>query len=569
MKQKVRKMRLSVKLMLTTMFIAVGISLLLGSVCLGYLRNYLLNSIQMNAMAVAESAAGVLDIELIDSVQEGDEGSPQYNLLLEQIQCFLANEDITYSYIMRRVDGEVTFVVDSADEALVGEVYESYDKIDMAFAGNITMDDEPTSDEWGTYYSSFAPIYGKSGEVVAIVGVDCSIDSINEKVFSMAKVVILIEILCIVIAFIISLVVGKVMARNIMIINNKMEELAGSDGDLTQELQINSGDEIENVAFSFNTFMDKLRHMMLAVKNNSERLGKSTDVTNKELHETSSELKQITNVLNEMTQTMQETSSSITEIEEASASVKNMSSDLYEQTKSGADYASAVSKTADAAMQECLESKAQMQQVVGEISVILTQKIEASMEIHKIMELTKDIISISDKTRMLALNANIEAARAGEQGKGFAVVAGEVGELADATAKTAKQIEEINQFTVDTVNELVDISNRMIKFIEEEISEDYDKMVGIGQDYHKDSTEFKNLFRKFRHLAEELADEINTVQEHIRKITEVVEEETAGIVNVAEASDKISEKMQTVSQNGEINEEIVGELTEVLDKFIL
>ena len=571
MGKKVRGIKLSIKITLTTMVIAIVASLLIGIISINYMKDYLLNASRDKTMAIAESAANTINAEQIAGIEAGDEGTEDHIVVLEQLQGFLVSEDIEYIYTMRRVDDTVQFVVDADTEegAAIGEEYETYDKIEMALDGEASMDDEVTTDEWGSFYSAFAPIVDADGNVVAIVGVDCSVDSINDKVADMTKTLIIVELICVAIAFVISMIMGRVMARNVMTINRKMEELAGNDGDLTTEIQMKSGDEIGNVADSFNSFMVKIRTMMLAVKDSGDKLEQATAQTNQELQDATEELNQIAGALNDLTQTMQDTSESVTEIEDAAMAIKTMSADLYEKTRGGAEYAGSVSETAEEAKESCQDSKNQMDQMIAEITDSLSDKIEASEKIQKIIELTNDIISISEQTQLLSLNASIEAARAGEEGKGFAVVADEVGKLADATAQTAMEIESINQFTVDTVNDLVSISKNLVEFVGEVISQDYDKMVGVGQSYYDDSREFMAQFNQFCQLAEELSSNMETIEGHISHIMEVVEKETETIANVAEVSDQIYAKMQAMSANGEINEEIVGELGDMLDKFVV
>ncbi len=571
MGKKVRGIKLSIKITLTTMVIAIVASLLIGIISINYMKDYLLNASRDKTMAMAESAANTINAEQIAGIEAGDEGTEDHIVVLEQLQGFLVSEDIEYIYTMRRVDDTVQFVVDADTEegAAIGEEYETYDKIEMALDGEASMDDEVTTDEWGSFYSAFAPIVDADGNVVAIVGVDCSVDSIDEKVADMTKTLIIVELICVAIAFVISMIMGRVMARNVMTINRKMEELAGNDGDLTTEIQMKSGDEIGNVADSFNSFMVKIRTMMLAVKDSGDKLEQATAQTNQELQDATEELNQIAGALNDLTQTMQDTSESVTEIEDAAMAIKTMSADLYEKTRGGAEYAGSVSETAEEAKESCQDSKNQMDQMIAEITDSLSDKIEASEKIQKIIELTNDIISISEQTQLLSLNASIEAARAGEEGKGFAVVADEVGKLADATAQTAMEIESINQFTVDTVNDLVSISKNLVEFVGEVISQDYDKMVGVGQSYYDDSREFMAQFNQFCQLAEELSSNMETIEGHISHIMEVVEKETETIASVAEVSDQIYAKMQAMSANGEINEEIVGQLGDMLDKFVV
>jgi len=341
MRGNVRRMKLSGKIALTSLLVALFVSLLISGISIGYMKNYLLNVSQSQAMSVAQTAAEIIDGDQIASIQPGDEGSDDHLEVLAQLQTFLIDEDIAYIYTMRQNAGAVEFLVDADTEegAAIGEEYETYDKIDMAFSGEASMDDEVTTDEWGSFYSAFAPITNEAGEVVAIVGVDCTVDSIDEKVSDMTKTLIIVLVICVIVAFVISMLTGQLMAKNVLAINRKMDELAGSEGDLTQEIQIHSGDEIESVANSFNSFMVKLREMMLSVKDSGERLEASTNQTNQELQEATEELNEITGTLNDMSSKMQETSDAINQIQEAALSVKEMSQRLYSQTKSGADYA--------------------------------------------------------------------------------------------------------------------------------------------------------------------------------------------------------------------------------------
>jgi methyl-accepting chemotaxis protein len=89
---------------------------------------------------------------------------------------------------------------------------------------------------------------------------------------------------------------------------------------------------------------------------------------------------------------------------------------------------------------------------------------ERSQEISTIVSL---INSISERTHVLAINANMQAAMAGEAGRGFAVVASEVQGLAEnarlATAQISQLVSNIQLETADTIATMNDAVSQVVE----------------------------------------------------------------------------------------------------------
>jgi len=117
----------------------------------------------------------------------GDENTELFQEMTEQLwQIQNQHPHVTFVYVFRLVDGKVTFVLDSEygrndfDEPLIGYIYDYPEReILDAFRGKSTYTKDFFTDEWGTYISSFVPLFSSTGEIVGIVGVDMSHDIID------------------------------------------------------------------------------------------------------------------------------------------------------------------------------------------------------------------------------------------------------------------------------------------------------------------------------------------------------------------------------------------------------
>ncbi len=283
-----------------------------------------------------------------------------------------------------------------------------------------------------------------------------------------------------------------------------IKNIAEGDGDLTSRINIQSKDEIGDMAQWFNTFVDKLHEIVISVKYTSEQVATSTN----EINATSAQF--AAGAEEQMEQT-----------EEVAASIQEMTTAIItnsEKAKETYNLAEQSHNTVNKGQQIMQETIAGMDEIVDSVKHIGTM-VDSFIDHATIIEgIIKVINDIATQTNMLALNASIEAVKAGESGKGFSVVANEVQLLVDQTKDSTKKIEEI---ITSIQNDVEKISTSMT---------DVYKVVEKGKNKTMDTAK---AFQKINQF-------VSKTREKVELITEVSEEQSIGAREISTAVTSIS-----------------------------
>ena len=392
--------------------------------------------------------------------------------------------------------------------------------------------------------------------------------SVYDSSVSTTIIIIVVAEIGVVLAILVTwLEIVKPLNRMVRQLKEIVEGINNNNGDLTKRVIAESNDEIGTLGNGINVFIDTLQDIMKNIKDSTISLNSIVSNVVDKVNTANDDSTEISSVMEELSASMEEVASTVTNIESDTSSVDTNVKDLANASEKLMNYTTEMQKRASELESTAVDNKASTSEIVNSIIEKLQVAIEDSKSIDKVNQLTDEILNISSQTNLLALNASIEAARAGEVGKGFAVVADEISKLASSSRETANNIQNINIMVIEAVKALIDSSNQIVSYVNDNILPDYQGFVDAGKQYNDDAVYVNETVVSFNDMADNIKKVIDSISNAMSGIATVVDESANGVSSAAENTNNMVRDMAIIAEEMESNKNIAGQLDGQAKRF--
>lgn len=350
-------------------------------------------------------------------------------------------------------------------------------------------------------------------------------------------------------------------------VDELVEGIRCNKGDITKRIHVGSRDEVGRLAIAINDLVAQMQIIIRAITEGCGQMEeKQADIISnvEKVNATADHTMQNLGIMSEG---MQLVTGAIDGVQQDTGVLDHTVENMLEVAQNGRDYAADIKEKAGKMKATAVESKQEATLVMKEIDTAMTESIANSRQIHKITELTEEILGIAGTTNLLALNASIEAARAGEAGRGFAVVAEEIRKLADSSRESANNIQEISNRVVESVEELSENATRLLEFMNTRVMKDYDALEDTGSNYHEAADHVDEMMNEFGQKIDELLSVLQNVNTANTQMEATVGDSTEKLSAVEKNNQGLQQEMKDISYAVEELAASAGQLKESIRCF--
>ncbi|TCI23666.1 methyl-accepting chemotaxis protein [Exiguobacterium sp. SL-10] len=337
-------------------------------------------------------------------------------------------------------------------------------------------------------------------------------------------------------------------------------------GDLTEDIVVESNDEVGRVAASFNEMTRSLRTIIQSLDQSIGQVAASSQELMANSAQNTAASEQIAGAVQQMAAGADD---SKRQLDDNAVSLQAITGGIMRIAESSTDVSELSRETAleaEDGTTAVTENVAQMQAIdssVETFGTVIHSLAERSNEIGNIVDV---INGIATQTNLLALNAAIEAARAGENGKGFAVVASEVRKLAEQSQQSTKQISEL----IENIKQETERSVQLMKEVSAHTKAGLETTENTAKRFQKIMTQTQAMTPRIEDVTatvEEIAANVEEVSAAATQMAHIADGNSIASKQVAATTEDQLGSMEEIAQSAKALADMAEELQEIVSKF--